>query len=600
MRASWSRTKALGSMLLLLTLLLAACSAAPAPGEGGAAGVGSERGTGQVSNLSSGSKDSRSGTLDGGAQSAGEKGEKGDSQGTDRPSVYRDKYDPPIKLTTVWGIDPELKFKNGEMIDNNVATRWAKETLGIEIRTLWSVTDSNNAFATKMRLALTSGEPLPDVVTIGDEQLAQELIDSGLFREAGSLFDQYAGATWKRAMSLDASVWNPYIRDGKRMGIPVLDYAYNHDYLLWIRQDWLDKLGLKAPRTIAELEQVMEKFKHHNPDGIAPEQVIPLSVGFKNRLSTWMGDPSWVFGAYGTLPEQWNVGAEGKLEYGSIHPAMKEGLRTLRSWFAQGYIPPEAALWDETKTAEPAVAGTAGIIPGPYWMSGWPLSDTVKNVQGAVWKPYPIPEGPEGIAMRHGTRFTNGVTLISSQMKHPEALFTYQNYMFDYYADPKPGSVFDNGLFQNYDYDIAPDGTLLRWNDIPGGHVNAVRYLLVRDGARIPDAQIKALLSLADGKEATTRLEKEVKYAYGLETPAAAKVLLSQEQTSFKNQFTGPPTETMQSRLDYLNKLEQQTINEIIYGKQPLSAFDAFVEQWSSDGGEQMTDEVNAWYASTK
>lgn len=127
---------------------------------------------------------------------------------TDAPAadVYKDKYDPPVTITTVWGIDPELKFKNGESIENNVATAWAKETLGIDIKSLWSVTDSNNAFVTKMRLALTSGEQIPDVVTIGDAQLAQDLIDSGLFREVGSLFDQYAGDTWKKAMAIDDNV----------------------------------------------------------------------------------------------------------------------------------------------------------------------------------------------------------------------------------------------------------------------------------------------------------------------------------------------------------------------------------------------------------
>ena len=105
--------------------------------------------------------------------------------------------------------------------------------------------------------------------------------------------------------------------------------------------------------------------------------------------------------------------------------------------------------------------------------------------------------------------------------------------------------------------------------EIDGGYVNVVRYLLVRDGARIPDAQMKALMNLADGKEPETKLEKDVAVNYGKETPAAAKVLLSQEEISFKNMFTGPTTQTMKSKLDYLNKIENQAFNEIIYGKNP-------------------------------
>lgn len=517
-------------------------------------------------------------------------------------NVYKDKYDPEVTITTVWGVDPTLQFKNGETIENNVATKWAKEKFGINIKSLWSITDTNGAFATKLRLAMSSGQEMPDIVTLGTEnqQLAQDLIDSGMFAEVGTLFDQYASETWKNAMNLDSNVWNQYSRDGKRMGLPVLDFAYNHDYVLWIRQDWLDKLGMSAPKTMDELEQVMEAFKNQNPSGLAPDKVTPLSIGFKTSMSTWMGDPSWIFGAHGTLPQQWNVAEDGSLEYGSVHPGMKEGLAKLNEWMNKGYIPKEAALWDENKTAEPAVAGTAGIIPGPYWMSGWPLIDTVKNAPEAVWKPVQIPAGPDGTAMRHGTQYTNGVTLIHKDMEHPEAFFTYQNYLFDNFAVSKEGGEFANGLFEGYDFELDANGEMVPNDQIEGGYVNVVRYLLVRDGARIPDEQMKALLKLAKGEKPESRLEKDVAVNYGKDTPAAAEVLLSQEEISKKNMFTGPVTATMKSKWDYLLKIENQTLNEIIYGKQPVESFDKFVETWKAGGGEQITKEVNEWYQSVK
>ncbi|GGO08053.1 extracellular solute-binding protein [Saccharibacillus kuerlensis] len=534
---------------------------------------------------------------------SGSKTEEGSTSAAPRvENAYKEKYDPPVTISTAWGIDPELKFKNGETIENSVATKWAKEQFGIDIKSLWSVTDTNGAFGTKLRLAMSSGQDMPDILTIGtaDNQIAQDLIDSGMYEEVGPLFDEYASDTWKEAMNQDPNVWNAYMRDGKRMGIPVLDYAYNHDYVLWIRQDWLDKLNLKAPKTIDELETVMDAFKNQNPDGLAPDKVIPLSIGFKTSMNTWMGDPSWIFGAYGTLPQQWNVGEDGKLVYGSIQPGMKEGLQKLGEWLQKGYIPQEAALWDENKTAEPAFAGTAGIIPGPYWMSGWPLKDTVKNAPNAVWKPIEIPTGPDGEAMRHGTAFTNGVTLIKKGMEHPEAFFTYQNYLFDNYANPEPGSPYDNGLFEGYDYQLDAEGKQLPIDDIDGGYVNSVRYLLVRDGARIPDAQMKALQSLAEGNEPKTKLEKDVAVNYGPETPEAAEVLLAQDDISYKNMFTGPTTETMKTKLDYLNKMENQTFNEIIYGKKPADAFDEFVSTWKAGGGDQITQEVNDWYDQVK
>ncbi|MNF89537.1 hypothetical protein D3C84_720660 [compost metagenome] len=69
-------------------------------------------------------------------------------------------------------------------IENNIATKWEKDTLGIDLKSLWLVTNTNNAYATKLRLAMTSGQELPDVLVVGNEeaQLIQDLIDSGAFR----------------------------------------------------------------------------------------------------------------------------------------------------------------------------------------------------------------------------------------------------------------------------------------------------------------------------------------------------------------------------------------------------------------------------------
>lgn len=520
-------------------------------------------------------------------------------------NTYKDKYDPPVTISTVWGVDPAVKFKNGETIADNVTTKWAKEELGVDIKTLWSVTDTNDAYATKLRMSLSAGQEMPDVLVLGDETLAQELIDSKMFADVGEWFDQYASQTWKDAMNTDENVWNSFMRDGKKMAIPILDYAYNSDYVLWIRQDWLDKLKLEAPKTVDDLEKVMAAFKNQNPDGIAPKDVVPLSVGMKGSssstsLNNWMGDTSWVFGAYGTIPQQWNLSPSGELEYGSINEGMKPGLEKLKEWREKGYIPLETALWDENKTSEPAVAGTAGIIPGPNWMSGWPLIDTEKNTPGAVWKPYALPTGPDGKAGRHGTKIYNGVILLNKNMKHPEAFFTYQNYLFEHLADPKPGDPWEKGVFEGYDYEKDENGNYLYYNDVKSGYVNINRYWLVRDGARIPNAMMNALLSLADGNEPTTAKEIEVVNQFGAETAAAGKVVMSQPDSTYTNLFTGMPTDTMKSKWDYLLKIENQIVTEIVYGKTPITQFDSFVATWNSSGGAQVTKEVNDWYKSVK
>ncbi|MEG1997744.1 MAG: hypothetical protein RR051_04810 [Clostridiales bacterium] len=46
--------------------------------------------------------------------------------------------------------------------------------------------------------------------------------------------------------------------------------------------------------------------------------------------------------------------------------------------------------------------------------------------------------------------------------------------------------------------------------------------------------------------------------------------------------------------------LEDQYFTEIIAGSKPLSAFDELVSSWKSLGGENITKELNDWYANGK
>ena len=61
------------------------------------------------------------------------------------------------------------------------------------------------------------------------------------------------------------------------------------------------------------------------------------------------------------------------------------------------------------------------------------------------------------------------------------------------------------------------------------------------------------------------------------------------------DQYTGLPTTTMQSSQTSLDSLRTEAFYAIIKGDKPLDAFDDFVAAWKSGGGDQITQEVNAW-----
>ncbi|WP_261301962.1 extracellular solute-binding protein [Paenibacillus andongensis] len=503
------------------------------------------------------------------------------------------KYDPPIEISTV--LMPK-KYVKGDTKENNVHDRWMLEQFGIKHKDTWYPAGGDQ-YKQKLQLAIASGEKLPDFVFVPtDPVLTNQLIDSGQFIAIDELFEKYANKTWKDHTIQHPELWYPFIRNGKKYNLPILEYTDNDDTMLWLREDWMEKLNLTAPKTIADLENVMDKFKNQNPDGLAAKDVYPLAISLKNNTNTWMGGLDWLFGAYGSVEEQWNKDANGKLEYGSVNPGAKKALAKLQEWMNKGYIHPDAALWDEGKSAEIWTKGNAGVLPGANWVPDWPAPDLVKNVKNSKYKAYPVPAGPDGLA---GTKWQNsGVNssfMINKDAKHPEAFFIYYNYMLDNLANPPTGSKFEYGFAQGYDWDIV-DGKPTSDKEKIKDFSNEFHF--IAGPARIPDLYMKTLVKLADGKKPETPYEKQIADFRKPENWYAAKIVMSQMDIRKQNYFTGAATPTMISKWNLLRQSEMETFNKIIYGKLQVNAFDEFVASWKTNGGDQVTKEVNEWFTS--
>ncbi|WP_245864352.1 hypothetical protein [Paenibacillus donghaensis] len=362
----------------------------------------------------------------------------------------------------------------------------------------------------------------------------------------------------------------------------------------------MKKFGLTAPSTVEELEKMMEVFATQDPDGNGKKDTVGLAIGIKDGFKTWgPADTAFLFGAYGTIPNQWNLSDSKDLEYGSVQPEVKPVLAKLRDWMSKGYIHKEAGLQDAGKALELFAAGKAGIVTAPYWAYGWVLPGVKEVDPKAEYSAYPLPAGPDGKVGRGQSGTSNGVILINKEFAHPEALFLYINYLFD--NQGVEGSDLEYGYLEGYDY-ILKDGQPV-WDseqfpaDAP--FMPAPKYTLTFDGARIPSQMMKTMSELAGGKEPQSTFEKKA----AMDLPGnikAGAVNYEQRESAMPNMFNGSNTKTMKKRWDFLSQLEKETFNKIIYGDLPLEHFDEFVSQWNSSGGETITKEVNEWYQSVK
>ncbi|MFD0672591.1 extracellular solute-binding protein [Cohnella sp. GCM10027633] len=510
-------------------------------------------------------------------------------------AVMKDgKYDPPIEITTVKQIGPELKFKNGETLDDNVFTRWLEDRMGIKQKILWTTPTTNDAFKTKLMLTLTANEPMPDYLYVPAD-VAHTLIDSGKFQPIDELWEKYASDEWKAAMAETKDVWLPYKRDGKTYGIPMIEASLLHDDVMWIRQDWLDNLNLKAPTTTEELEAVMDAFVNQDPDKNGKKDTIALAAALKNvkyNLATWIGlNP--IMGSYGSFMSIWHQNKQGEIVYGTTTPETKTAIGKIKEWIDKGYLHKEAGIQDEVKAMELFTSGQAGISFSTQWAYSWPFNATEGNVKGANVQPYPLPAGPDGQIGQIGNGLNHWlVLLVNKDMKNPQALFEYQNYLYEVYEDPPKGGEFEFGFARGYDYDFVGGKRVTTENEIPGGR-HAPQFLFM--APVVPSKQIKALAELADGRAPATPYEETLN-TFPMQSKLAAKYIYEQREHTVNNLYNGPQTQTMKDKQENLDKMEAEMFSKIIYGKEPIDYFDKWVQDWKKAGGDQIQQEVAEWY----
>lgn len=197
---------------------------------------------------------------------------------------------------------------------------------------IWNL--ENNRYESLLDLKLAQ-KGAPDLLRIRQPQDLLKYQQQGLLAEIpASTLERYA-PNLMAAIRQYAPHYADYGRvDGRIYGIPVVNPTNAYRIPVVYRQDWLDKLGLKVPNTLGEFEKVIYAFANEDPDG----------DGIKNTYGLSLEGMNVVFGAFGQIvfADQLYFGEKnGKLTIGALEPEMKEALRYLRKWYADGVIDPE-------------------------------------------------------------------------------------------------------------------------------------------------------------------------------------------------------------------------------------------------------------------
>ncbi|MEK4653962.1 MULTISPECIES: extracellular solute-binding protein [Niallia] len=238
-----------------------------------------------------------------------------------------------------------------------------------------NVTFNEVPFATlteKRNLALASGE-YPDVFYSSRIPSADlyKYGKQGIFMPLNDLIEEYA-PNIKAAMDK-----HPDIKKGLTMpdgNIYSLPSYYSPEFLpmligkpIWIKGEWLEKLGMDEPKTIEEFYQYLKAVKETDLNGNGKKDEIPLSAtSIAQIMDSIKG--SWGVGTRGLGHKFVDVDPEtNELRFFRTDDRFKEVLEFIHKLNKEGLIDGEIYTMDDNKLnakGSQGILGTA-IVPNP-------------------------------------------------------------------------------------------------------------------------------------------------------------------------------------------------------------------------------------------
>ena len=373
---------------------------------------------------------------------------------------------------------------------------------------------------------------------------------------------------------------------------------------MWIRQDWLDALGLEVPRTVEDLKKVAKAFVTQDPDGNGVADTIGIIGAHNTGFLAEVGQNQYgfdaIFASFGSFPRYWLKDDQGKVTFGSIMPETKEALAELASMYKEGLIDPELLV--RSDSTEVVLSGKVGIFFGPWW-SGYTIQDTLFD-QGINWQAYAVPLNKDGKFVTGMAAPTKQYIVVTKNCKNPEAALKIINLLLrDEQKWIASGlkeklnpsdcyplfNVYDNANEIEFSYDV-----LTKWmkNEITMDDIDFSTHKLLKNDMEV----IKELKKepLDDYSTKNWDLENEkAKSNMGrlVSIMVGERPLVEEGYERIYSVYYGQ-TESMASRWVNLEKLQEETFAKIILGQEPVDYFDEFVKNWLSQGGQDIINEI--------
>lgn len=254
----------------------------------------------------------------------------------------------PSKINAMWDIC--LKQEEGQ---DQFEAEFKKLT-GIEL----DITQpAHNQYHEKMLISFASGD-YADVIELMPDFM-QDYIS--LANEGAIIpLDKYINKS-KVFKQIDKNYLEALRYNGKIYGVPI---NTGGGCLPYVRQDWLDNLGMKLPTNWDEYYAMLKAFTFNDPDKNGKNDTFGITL-------PGLADSIYLQEFYQGAEHDF-VWRNGKLVDGFSEPIMKEALARLRQGYADKVIDQEIFTNKTSTCREKYYAGKCGVFP--YWAGQWGLT----------------------------------------------------------------------------------------------------------------------------------------------------------------------------------------------------------------------------------
>jgi len=500
--------------------------------------------------------------------------------------IDRFAFKEPVDVVFAKNVFDIKVYPEGEDPGNNAVYKMMKDTMNINASNKFAVPYDN--YREKIKIGIASND-LPDIF-FAEQADVEQLIKADMVEDLRPVYEKYATENTKKIVGYkDGLLFKGAQRGEALYGMPNVTDSLNGSPVIYIRKDWLDKLGASMPKTFEELIALAKRFTKEDPDGNGKADTYGLSMNNQMDLKF-----TALMNAYGAYPKIYTKDGDGKLVYGSLNPNMKQGLAMLAELYKEGVIDKEFVTKDMPKSMELVSKGSVGILVGEFFSPLWPLQDVPKNVPGSDFVAMAMP-GLGGAEYQPNVPVNvSGYFVVRKGFEHPEALIMMLNNLAEtaYSNLDNPWAKAWAELSKDQKYANASINNWLPvFMDRPDANTN--RYNLFKEAfetgsdQNMPEDQRNTFQMVKKGKEGDP-----ANWAW-FKTFTEGVPFASSYNTIVYNEWFGSATETAKLKGANLLKLENETFIKIIVGSAPVDEFDNFVKKFNEQGGEQILKEMN-------